>query len=69
MEISWENLDNIHEKVNEIINNATFDKWPPETVKAELNKLHDIVEQTLNIFTSNYGAAPARKHAGMKLYQ
>ena len=68
-EAIWENLDNIHEKVNEIINNATFDKWPLETVKAELNKLHDIVEQTSNIFTSNYGAAPTRKQAGMKLYQ
>jgi hypothetical protein len=65
----WENLDDIHEKVNEIINNATFDKWPPETVKAELNKLYNIIQQTLDIFTGNYGAAPIRKQAGMKLYQ
>jgi len=68
-EAIWENLDEIHEKVNEIINNATFDKWPPETVKAELNKLYNIIQQTLEIFTSNFGSAPIRKQAGLKLYQ
>jgi len=68
-EIIWEELDNIHEKVNEIINNSTFDKWTIDTAIENLKELQGIIDRTKDIFTSNYGLAPVRKKAGFKLYQ
>lgn len=65
----WKEMDNIHEKVSEIINNATFDKWSIETTIEELNKLQDIVNRTLNIFTGNYKDPSPVQKTGFKLYQ
>ena len=65
----WKEMDNIHEKVSEIINNATFDKWSIETTIEELNKLQDIVNRTLNIFTGNYKDPSPIQKTGFKLYQ
>ena len=60
----WKLMDDIHEQVNEIINNSTFDKWSIETTTKELNKLQEILEMTLNIFTGNYKDPPPIQRSG-----
>ena len=60
----WKYLDDIHETVNSIINNSTFDGWPVETTAAELQGLYDDLEELKNMYSSNYGPAPDQKAIG-----
>ena len=60
----WKYLDDIHETVNVIINNTTFDGWPLETTVAELDGLYIDLEELKNIYSSNYGAKPNQKSPG-----
>tara|TARA_B100000963_G_C22573678_1_gene647330 strand:+ start:1005 stop:1514 length:510 start_codon:yes stop_codon:yes gene_type:complete len=60
----WKYLDDIHETVNSIINNSTFDGWPVETTVAELQGLYDDLEELKNMYSSNYGPAPDQKSPG-----
>jgi len=61
----WKYLDDIHETVNVIINNTTFDGWPIETTIAELEGLYTDIEELKNIYPSNYGPAPEKNKIGM----
>jgi len=60
----WKYLDDIHETVNSIINNSTFDGWPVDTTAAELQGLYDDLEELKNMYSSNYGPAPDQKAIG-----
>ena len=60
----WKYLDDIHETVNVIINNTTFDGWPLETTVAELDGLYTDIEELKDIYSSNYGAKPKQTSPG-----
>ena len=63
--VVWKYLDNIHETVNAIINNTTFNGWPIETAIAKLTGLYTDIEELKNIYPSNYGPAPKKNKIGM----